>query len=531
MKSEKIFDAMTEIDEEYITEAEDENIKPKKKLSKKAKTAIIAVAAISIFAGFGIAIIPFMGANAGGGTNREPGTNYMSYAGPAFPLSTLEDVSEDIVFERETNFDFSPYTTRTESYEHTITGSGEPTTYTAWDNDAIITDTYIATNIGTEDVTFTATLPTAGAINMPTERLQEVTVDGEYTETEYKIGPYSGGFDPVYGSEKTEGTYNLANLTGWDGYKVLLDNGEYQKAAFGENPNLDIPVKVYSFTPEYLDDIAVIDALDNPDFLISFNYDPKKTSVMYMGFNGGRFSSDEGFAEVTTSVPKSFNPDYGRKVAYIVVFGDDINITEVKCYDYADGDKTPTYAYKINTEIRDMTLEEILLEQIELWHNEAEYGGEYIETLRDTMTDEEYLGYVAEFMYAHAMFAKDPKDRYNNNMLDDILREVGHVSRVIYTTFEVTVPAGESVVIETKTLREASYDFYGKRSKEDLEGFDLVTKVGTNLSFLKQTVSVSNTDYIEIRYNNFGFNLENGITKVILGSEEHYYMEIVRKEE
>ncbi len=526
MKSQKIFDAITNIKDEYITEANVEKLR-KKKLSGWAKSGIAAAAAIAVFAGIGAIHIPLMGAGSGGGSNREPGTNYMSYAGPAFPLATLEELSTDVIFERETDFDFSPYYPHEESYE---SSKGETVTYTAWDNDAVITDTYKITNNGTEDITFTGVYPVAGSINMPKERLPKITVNGEKSEIELKIGPYSNKFIPVLGSNDTEGTANLFLNQSWEEYKILLEGSEYQEAAFDENPTLDIAVKVYTFTVEYLDDIAVIDALDNPDFSISYNYDFEKTNIFYMGFNGGRFSSKDGFGEVNTGVPKSFNPDYQRKTAHIIVLGDDLSNMEIKCYDYADGAKTPTSAYKINTQIREMTIGEILLEQIKWQNDRTEYWGEEEITLREMMTDEEYLGYVAEYMYANTMFAEDPKDRYSSNMLDDILNDVSIVSRVIYSTFEITVPAGETVTVEAKTLREASYDFYGKRNSEDLEGFDLVTKVGTNLLFTKQTASVSKTEYIEIIYNNFGFDLENGITKVTLGNEEHYYLEIKHKE-
>ena len=61
----------------------------------------------------------------------------------------------------------------------------------------------------------------------------------------------------------------------------------------------------------------------------------------------------------------------------------------------------------------------------------------------------------------------------------------------------------------------------------------MVTKLGTNLNIIKQTASVSNTEEIEIVYNNFGFDIPNGITNVLLGDEEHYWMEIrkIRTEE
>ena len=142
------------------------------------------------------------------------------------------------------------------------------------------------------------------------------------------------------------------------------------------------------------------------------------------------------------------------------------------------------------------------------------------------ISDEEYLGYVAEYMYAYGQLSEEPAERYGRGRLDDVINETGYVSRVLYVTFKVTVPAGETVEIGTTTIREASYDFVGERHEEDMEGFDMVTKLGTNINIIEQSASVSNTEGIEIVYNNFGFDIPNGITDVILGEEEHYWMEI-----
>ena len=49
----------------------------------------------------------------------------------------------------------------------------------------------------------------------------------------------------------------------------------------------------------------------------------------------------------------------------------------------------------------------------------------------------------------------------------------------------------------------------------------------STLEFSKQSASVSNRQFIEIIYQNFGFDLENGVTKVELDvNEPHYYMEV-----
>ena len=60
----------------------------------------------------------------------------------------------------------------------------------------------------------------------------------------------------------------------------------------------------------------------------------------------------------------------------------------------------------------------------------------------------------------------------------------------------------------------------------------MVTELGSNLSFTKQTAMISNIESIEIIEQNFGFDPENGITVVELDlTEPHYYLEVREKEE
>lgn len=530
MKNEKLFDAITEIDEKYIEEGETEKFPKRKtaiwKIAGTAAACFIVAIAVGIVGNGGL------GASAGGGMNREPGENYMSYAGPAFPLSAIEDVS-GLSFERNTDFDFSPYYPYEENYYDDYTD--ETVSYERYDNEAFVTDSYVATNNTDKDITFTAVYPFAGNISTVLEKVPTVSVNGKSVETELKIGPYSGGFSPAWGDENGESqSLNLSSLESWYEYAQLLENGEYIKAAFAEKPNLDQSVIVYSFDIEYNINMEEFDQIDNPDAMVTFDCNYEKSNVMFIGFNGMTWSREEGWAKVTSGVPKSFNPDFERNIMHIIVMGDDIDNISTKStagkIEHHNDEREETDAFSVIMNRREMTLGEIILETLSSEdYGLIYYGSDYEPTIRNTLSNEEYLGYVAEFMYDHGQLSENPAQRYSGGRLDDVISEVGYVSRVMYVTFEVTVPAGESVTIETKTLREASYDFYGGREKQNLEGFDLVTRIGTNLVFEKQTASVSNSEYIDIVYNNFGFDLANGITEVTLGEEEHYWMEITNK--
>lgn len=521
MKSEKLFDSITEINEKYIEEAKEEKIPNRKpviwKIAGMAAACFVVAIAVGIVGNGGL------GANAGGGVNREPGENYMAYAGPAFPLAALEN-TEGLVFERDINFDFTPYYTYNESYED---GNGETVYYDSWSNDALISDNYTITNITDEDITFTAVYPFAGNIGTALSNVPQITVDGKSVETEIEIGPYSGGFASAWGDDSETERLNLSSLESWDEYKTLLESGEYLKDAFAENPEMNQQVKVYSFKIDYNVPMNEFDEIKNPDAIVAFDYDEEKTEVFFYGFNGMSWNSEEGWVKASSFIPKSFNPDFENHPIYVIVMGEDIDNISVKSV-AGEGSwdkREESNAFSITTEKYESTIGEVIYEIISSGSYKNDYF-EYEPTVRDLISDEEYLGYVAEYMYAYGQLSEEPAERYGRGRLDDVINEIGYVSRVLYVTFEVTVPAGKTVEIGTKTIREASYDFVGERYKDDLEGFDMVTKLGTNLNIVKQSASVSNTEEIEIVYNNFGFDILDGITDVILGEEEHYWMEI-----
>ena len=100
--------------------------------------------------------------------------------------------------------------------------------------------------------------------------------------------------------------------------------------------------------------------------------------------------------------------------------------------------------------------------------------------------------------------------------------------RVLYLAFPVTVPAGGSVTVAASLWKEPSYD-YGCSGSENvgLQGYDLVTGLGSTLDFTGQTTALVNTENIEIVRQNLGFDLENGVTEVTLDpAEPRYYLEV-----
>ena len=231
MKEKKIFDALTNVREEYIEEARTTPIK-KTKISWKKFTTIAA--SIVIVLGMGAVLIqnglPFGGSAGGGGAGHDEGSStFMSYAGPVFPL-TLSEVEKEIVTGRNILYDFSL------PYEDSLRVWG-----------ANVEDSYILTNISMEEKTVTAIYPFAGSFMGLDKELPSILIDGQKISAKLYAGGYSGEFTGVYGSDDPNGSENIRQLDSWEGYKALLEDGRYQSNAFSPYPDLSQNVIVYTF--------------------------------------------------------------------------------------------------------------------------------------------------------------------------------------------------------------------------------------------------------------------------------------------
>mgnify|MGYP000155172849 CR=1 FL=1 len=137
------------------------------------------------------------------------------------------------------------------------------------------------------------------------------------------------------------------------------------------------------------------------------------------------------------------------------------------------------------------------------------------------LSQAQYQGLVWQLLEQYGLFSGTPKDRYSDGRLDEILMEALSQERVLYLSFPVTVPAGGSVTVAAAFWKAPSYD-YGCSGSENvgLQGYDLVTALGSTLELTDQTAALVNTDTIEIVRQNLGFDLENGVTQVSLDLAE-----------
>ena len=446
---------------------------------------------------------------ADGGEGVENGTAFLSYAGPVFPLSTAED-SAGLTAERTVTWDFAPGTNH---YGETR----------QWG--AAVTDAYILGNPTDSGVTVTALYPFAGTFDSLTEIRPQVTVDGQAVEAALYAGAYSGGFQSTFGADDPD-TMNLDTIDSWEEYQALLEDGTYLKQALVEYPTLDIPAAVYEFS----DFEAPLEEYRAATQAVSFDISPEKTAVFTYGFNG--MEQDGTFRRYSYFVPDGMRNEPDLKM--LVVLGEDIGTYTLQGYEDGGCDRGEEIGGVSCTVTRsEMTLDAVLDRLCEYYRERYAQGRAADQAdAFDTVPFALYRRAVAELLSQYGILSGAPMDRYGDGRLDDILAETLSHDRVLYLAFPVTVPAGGSAEVECRLWKEPSFDYACSGSEnEGLQGYDLVTRLGSGLVFTRQSAVLVNAENVEITGQDFGFDPENGVSAVELDLErERYGLEIRPRE-
>ncbi len=525
MRSERLFRILGLVDDDLIEEAEPASSAAAFK-RRDASWRILGLAAcLVLICGLGIwfraggdclygnlsgaadGAVP--GDSAAGGGGHNAGTVFMSYAGPVFPLSTAEN-GTGLTAERTLTWDFAPG-----AY-----ADGDPRQW-----GAEVTDRYVLSNPGPEDVTVTALYPFAGNFDSLARVRPAVSVDGAAAEAALYAGPYAGGFSSAYGEEDPDhDTLNLAGLNSWEDYQTLLEDGAYLSQALAEYPALDIPATVYhfsNFTAPHEQYPAATQA-------VSFTIDRNQTQILCCGFNGQSWDEETGWRQYSYFVPDGVQRESATKV--LVVLGEDIGDYTLQGYKDGGCDLGDEITGVSCAVTREETTLDAVLDRLCREYRTFYTQGRALdqENTFDSVPFSMYRGAVAELLTQYGILSDQPMDRYADGRLDDILSEALFHQRVLYLALPVTVPAGGSVTVECTMWKEPSYDFHCSGSENaGLQGYDLVTQLGSTLEFTCQTAALENAEGIEIVRQNLGFDLKSGITAVELAPEQkYYYLEI-----
>ena len=539
-ESERLFEAMSDLNDEVIEEAAASQKKVKKPNWRRwGALAAVLVLAIGI-----AALFPRMGGNSGG-SGVDGGTVFMSYAGPVFPLSLTAE-NDAITAARDITLDFSPWLPVWMSNEERVAACTDLTEeekaerladfnglypeggYYKYSSDILVTDDYTLANTSDTNQTVSILYPFASSLQDLEAKQPTLTVDGVEVIADIIMGAYSGSFEGVVdkNGEYSEELLNLDQLNSWEEYKALMENGSYLEEAMKAAPDLsDTPVIVYEFAdpwgPEETEEIP------NPTIQVSWNMDYDETTILTYGFHGGSMDKENNWCAQSFSIPEKNDISYGRPY-YLIVLGDDITNMTIQGYVTGgwDDDKEKTDA-GVTTTRYETDLNTILRQVV---HDAMDSEWEVNTPSTAAVEFERYYEALVEHLLAFGMLAEEPVERYDFGWLSDIIQEAGYVDRVFWLETEVTIPAGSSVKVTATLEKEPSFDHYCAHTEnQGIDGYDVVTKLASNLRFTGQTATLEDRGQIEIVKQNFGFDLAAGIKTVTLDVDaEHYYLEVRR---
>jgi len=232
-------------------------------------------------------------------------------------------------------------------------------------------------------------------------------------------------------------------------------------------------------------------------------------------------------------VPREWAPDHNRSF-YIIVVGDDISDLTVEGYKTGGWNRRD----RVDDVTADVKRYEAVLGDIikQFLDDFIGQGYAFVNDTEETRPSSIYLEEmrgllfraVLELLSEYGVLSDSVLPRYHTGWLEDIFSEAGGMSRVFYLKAEVNIPAGESIELRIDMPKPGSFDFYGTGSGYlGLNGYGMMTRLGSNLTFTSQTANLAGADQIEIVNQNFGFDPANNILNVTLDINiPHYFIEV-----
>lgn len=525
---------------DYMVQVEDLHASPKLRariaaLAGEAKRprrrfkpwmGVCAAVAVVVLGGAWLVTNVRMGGNAGGGGHDEAST-FMSYAGPVFPL-TLGEANDSITAERNITLDFAPWERQWVSNEEeaaALEGVTEAERqealeqYNEWFTDGgyyrsydhiLVTDSYTLNNDSDTDQEVTVYYPFASILEELSKYRPTLTVDGAELDTALTVGSAWSGY----------------SAGSWEDYRTLFSGGDYLETALAPlRDPASIPVIVYEFTDPY--GPAESEEAPNPSIRASMELNYDQTVVLSYGFQGGSFDREAGTMMQDFSIPEPEEADYGS-TRCLVVLGEDV--TGLTTEGYVSGSNDPDTPVLENSGVTVKRYESDLDTIFRTILADALARRMDTEDIMYTDLDFETCYRVILERFYQSGLPENLSEWTGTGCIEDFISESFTMDRVSWVSAQITVPAGGSVTVEASFAKAGSFDYACAHSKNrGVYGYDLVTKLGSNLACTSQTATLEDRGLITIVRQNFGFDLEKGVNTVTLDpAEEHYYLEVKR---
>ncbi len=477
MKNKRFLDLIGNIDETCIAEAAPENVRERwswKRWSTIAAAFILLV--VTVTGGYYL-----LQRSANNDIPDKVGTvSYMDYNGPVLPLTALQNL-ENITVERLVKYDFS---------DEKASGKGN----------AKVMDQYILYNTSEEAQIISLLYPFGASLSDDLEALPQITVDGAAIETTLHPGAAS----------KLKKTGATGEKVGWTAYQALLEDASYQQTAFADYPQLQQNIVVYEIS-----NVVCKGEGENPTLNVEFKMDYNKTTIMTYGMNGAKNDVKRGMYSRHFSVSETGSH-------YLVVIGEDLEKYTLQGYKDGGCNKGEEIDITATVNRRETTLGAFLQERLAEKRIPNSSGD-----IRDVVSEETFFGLVAQQLQEDILTAEGTA-KFNFDILEEAISGAHYAQRVIYVAFDVTVPAGEQLIVEGAFVKGAHSD-YVVDGENPGYAYDVATQLGSNLIFTSQKISVSGLEGVEIKGQNLGLDLKNGVTESTLQKDEMYYWMEIQK--
>lgn len=477
-ESERLFDLLGGLDEAVIEKAGPSSKRPP--IHYRRYAGIAACFAV-MFLSF--SLFPRAGCGSSGGGRRDA-EKYMSYFGPVLPLASMQQVPQ-LETARKLTFDFAaPF--ENEQQAHDEMGQRIK-----------VQDEYTLKNTSDVDCTVELIYPFAGSPLDEADRLPAITKDGEPMTVQLLSGVRSKDEDS--------------------------DGGDWVE--FGKNNALQKALT----PPQNLGRGIVYTVTGNPAPNDDLHHELRAEITAdwsrsgWWGYGLSSIAGSEGTYRLALQWTKSGETP---RPAYIIAVGDDFEKIQLLGKSWEEDVRTAKDDPNVtgNVTRQETDLDALL----------AQLGKEYLRQRQDAywgLAEEEWEPLFMECLRRDAgsfpHYDGEPiSDTLCEKTLEDLFME-SCGRRLFAARFEITIPAGRSVQIKAEFVRDGSYDFVGEKQNE--WGYDLLTRFDGNLSIPSQTLTLQNTQDVQLVRDNCGFDLENGKNTVTLDPETVLYELAVRR--
>ena len=364
-------------------------------------------------------------------------------------------------------------------------------------------------------------------------KLPTVTIDGKTIKTGLTAGDFSGYFSSASYPAKDDKS-NLDEYYSAEDYFKLLGDGSYLKEALEAPKTIDEKVVVYRIH-DYGTTIERGKLRDTLTIAVSYNLGTSADIVTY-GFNGME-QNDNGMRRDTFDVPvEGWDGEHGYfGDRYIIVRGGDIEDVTFQGYLSAPldmlniaGEKTSDIYGEI--ERIEMTFGEMLpkifITRIGLSSN---LRGAYASYKDGILTEGTIYDAVMKYMCKYGQYSEKPIERYAGGRMESQISDAVLCERIMYATFDVTVPAGGSVTVNAKHRRYADMKVLDDDGHADY-GLYMYTTLGSTLDISLQSVDVIGLPDVDITEGNIRTDVKDGKIHTDIDSKEKmYYLRFVPK--